>query len=76
MKNVRYYHGRNRTGNLLHIETDGCIVNVRPGLTDRQGRTVTSVEIIGDDYCDEKWAINGVPSHKRINVRAVRIFKK
>lgn len=39
----------NRSGNLLHIEAEGCIVNIRVGLTDRDGNEVTSVEILPDD---------------------------
>lgn len=33
---------------LTHIEVEGCIVNIREGLTDRFGRRVTSVEVIPD----------------------------
>lgn len=39
---------RNRSGNLLHVETDLGIVNIRVGLHDANGRRVTSVEIIPD----------------------------
>jgi len=34
---------------LLHIETEGGIINVSIGLTDLEGRPVTSVEVIADD---------------------------
>ena len=40
---------RNRSGNLLHIETEGGIVNIQVGLTDTEGHPVTSVRIIPDD---------------------------
>jgi hypothetical protein len=49
MKRISYYAKRNRTGNLLHIETDGCIVNIQVGLHDVDGRQVTSVRISPDD---------------------------
>lgn len=53
MKRMTYYaagtRGGNRTGNLLHVETDGCIVNIHVGLTDHDGNTVTRVDIIPDD---------------------------
>lgn len=49
MKRLTFYAKSNRSGNLMHIETDGCIVNIRVGLTDREGRQVTNVEIIPDD---------------------------
>jgi len=37
----------------LHIEAEGCIVNIRQELTDRLGRQVTSIEIIPDNYCED-----------------------
>jgi hypothetical protein len=49
MKRITFYAKGNRSGNLLHIETDGCIVNIRVGLTDAEGHQVTSVMIIPDD---------------------------
>lgn len=49
MKRISFYADTNRSGNLLHIETDGCIVNIQVGLHDADGRQVTSVRIIPDD---------------------------
>src|SRR6185437_16667279 len=49
MRTIRYYAKGNRTGKILHIETDGGIVNIRVGLSDSQGRPVTAIEIIPDD---------------------------
>lgn len=76
MKTVQYYSGsRNRTGNLLHIETDGCVVNIHVGLTDRQGRTVTNVEIIPDDESrggDSEGRMWHVVDHGPRGVRIVR----
>jgi hypothetical protein len=44
------YHARgNRSGKLLHIETDGCIVNIRVGLHDADGNAVTVVSVSPDD---------------------------
>lgn len=40
---------RNRSGNLLHIETEGCVVNIHVGLRDVLGRRVTRVTISPDD---------------------------
>lgn len=62
-----------RGGKGLHIEAEGCIVNVTEGLTDRKGRAVTSIEIIPDKYAGEKpW--------KRIggcaNIRVIQLKKK
>jgi hypothetical protein len=49
MKRISFYAKRNRSGNLLHIETDGCTINIRVGLMDREGREVTSVMVSPDD---------------------------
>jgi hypothetical protein len=69
MKRVEFYAATNRSGNLLHIETDGCIVNIRVGLADADGRPVTRVDILPDDKLrgDGRWAIaDGAPSGIRI----------
>lgn len=49
MKRVSFYAKTNRSDNLLHIETDGGIINIRVGLTDEQGRQVTTISISPDD---------------------------
>lgn len=47
MKTIR--HTSAARDKLLHIEADGCIINIQVGLHDRAGQQVTSVEIIPDD---------------------------
>ena len=47
MKTVGFYKN-NRSNNLLHIETEGCIVNIR--LTD----IGTCIEVLADQYAGEK----------------------
>lgn len=37
----------------LHIEAEGCIVNIRQDLHDRLGRQVTHIEILPDKYMGE-----------------------
>lgn len=44
---------RNRSGNLLHVETPLGIVNIRIGLHDAEGRRVNSIEVIPDEYAGE-----------------------
>jgi hypothetical protein len=44
-----FYAKGNRAGNKLHIETDGCVVNIDVGLTDSAGHQVTSVRVSPDD---------------------------
>lgn len=55
------------SGNLLHIEAEGCIVNIHEGLHDSHGRAVTYVEIIPDDhYMGERiWRLRG-SRHSRV----------
>jgi len=56
-----------------HIEANGCIVNIREGLTDRKGRQVTSIEIIPDNYAGEKpWRV--YPG--KHNIRVVQLKTK
>ena len=38
----------NSSCNVLHIETEGGIVNIRVGLHDDQGHPVTHVELLAD----------------------------
>ena len=60
----------------IHIETDGCIVNIRPGLKNCEGLGVTSVEVIADGKCDcdpVEWMIDdgnppGWKMHSQIRV--------
>lgn len=48
MKTIQFGR-RNRSGNLLHIEIPGAIVNIHVNLRDRDGREVTRVDIIPED---------------------------
>lgn len=49
MKRVTFYADTNRSGNLLHIETDGAIVNIHVGLINNEGKQVTRVNVIPDN---------------------------
>ena len=48
MKTIRFYADTNRSDNLLHIETDGCIVNIHVGLTGEGDRQITRVDVSPD----------------------------
>lgn len=37
----------------LHCEVPGCIVNIRVALKDAAGRSVTSIQILPDQYAGE-----------------------
>ena len=54
MKRVSFYN-TNRSDDLLHIETEGCIVNIRVNLHNLESQEVTSIEIIPDSD-SEKFA--------------------
>ena len=47
MKSIQHHRG------ILHVETDEGIVNIYVGLHDNQGRSVTTVECLPDDYAGE-----------------------
>lgn len=49
MRYVEFYAKTNRSGNILHIVTDGAVINIQVGLTDRTGRPVTSVRVSPSD---------------------------
>jgi hypothetical protein len=55
MRRLSFHAEGNRSGNLLHIETDGCIVNVYVGLRNEQGKQVTRVAVLPDTYQGEEW---------------------
>ena len=65
MKTITFYAATNRSDNILHIETDGCIVNIHVGLHDKDGRTVTRVDVLpdnasrGGDGQGEIWEADG-----------------
>lgn len=50
---------KNRSGNTLHIETEGCIVNIHIGLTDMKGRKTVNVSVLPDRGSGEEWHIEG-----------------
>ena len=54
MKTVVFHKTKLNQG-LLHIETDGCIVNIRTELTKNDGRKCTVIEILPDQYKGEEW---------------------
>lgn len=54
MKRVSFFNS-NRSGNLLHIETEGAVVNIRVNLHNNEGQQVTAISII-PDRAGEKWS--------------------
>lgn len=72
----RISHFNTARDKLLHIETEGAIVNIRVGLSDNQGQAVTSIEILpdlcGDGCGNPAWAIADEPEAKALNIRLVQ----
>ena len=58
---------------LLHVCAPGCIVNVTPGLMDRDGHAVTSVEVICDRYAGEQhWSLVDLNHAHAMNIRVLQ----
>lgn len=78
MKTQTFYADSNRSGNLLHIETDGCVVNIHVGLTDVDGRQITRVDVNADganrggDGNGQIWVANGRVGDDGASVLVVR----
>jgi hypothetical protein len=62
-----------RKDGLIHLEVEGCIVNIHQGLKDSLGRKVTSVEIIPDDhYAGERpWKLRGARNNRLVQLKKV-----
>jgi len=69
-----------KTDEVIHIETDGCIVNIRPGLyperNDVLGSSkVTVVEVLPDEKEGEfRWVIHGADD-KKLHYASVRVAR-
>jgi len=56
---ARKFRDKARKG--LHIEAEGCVVNIYEGLTNRADKKVTTIEILPDDHYsgEPKWKLKG-----------------
>ena len=59
MKTMTFYAKTNRSNNRLRIEADGCMVEIRVGLTTQDGERVTRVDIVPDKFRDgdKRWGL-------------------
>jgi hypothetical protein len=57
-----------------HVEVRGCVLNIREGLHDRQGREVTAIEILPDDHYsgEPKWRLFGAINNRVVKLKTVR----
>ncbi len=64
MKTIHHFKGARDW--LLHVETEGCIVNIRVGLHNTEGQEVTSVEILADN---DGWNLDGSVNNRVIKIK-------
>lgn len=69
MKVVDHYP-KNRE--ILHIEVPGCVINIYPNLYGEDGKQVTTIEILADQYVDEKWSLPDFNSRANLKVRVMK----
>lgn len=74
MKRINFYNS-NRSGDVLHIETEGCIINIRVNLTDNEGRPVTSIGVKADDFIGGKCRILEEGKYKEKTFQHIRIAR-
>ncbi len=70
------HHFSTARDKLLHIETEGCIVNIRVGLQNTDGENVTSIEVLpdtnGDGCGNPAWYVADDPKATAQNIRIVQ----
>lgn len=62
MKTVTHMPRGAKSRQLLHIEFEGGIVNIQPGLSDANGNKVTRVDVRCDNYSGEAWHMPDLPA--------------
>ena len=74
MKTIHHY--KTARDKLLHIETEGAIINIRVGLQSSTYREVTHIEILpdvcGDGCGNPPWMIADDPKAQALNIRLVQ----
>lgn len=65
MRRISFYKN-NKSDDLLHIETEGCIVNIRVNLHNTAGKEVTSISIKPDVGTEENWMLAGTLNNRVI----------
>jgi hypothetical protein len=69
-------HNKRSKDDVLHIETEGGIINVHVGLHDDKGRDITAIEILPDQYSGESWKFADKPKAKSANIRLTPVVNK
>lgn len=60
----------------LHIEANGCIINVRVGLSNINGKSITAIEIIPDKHVGEEWDFARAYGGKELDSMTVRVIRR
>lgn len=68
MRAIQFFDN-NHSQDLLHIETVGCIINIRVNLHNVEGKEITSIEILPDKYAGEEWDIYGTVNNITVRRR-------
>ncbi len=69
-------HTKSSRDSLLHIETEGGIVNIRVGLKDTGGHDITSIEVLPDRGMGEAWKFADKPKAQAMNIRLTPVPPK
>jgi len=57
-----------------HLEVEGAIINVREGLFDRFGRTVTEISIIPNKYTGKPvWRLLGHSNNRVVQLKNLKV---
>ena len=72
MKSKSFYP---KKAEILHIETGGCIINIHAGLYDKNGKKVTIIEVIADQYVSEEWDIE-VGTNEFVKSLSFRVIER
>ena len=62
---------------VLHIECEGCIINIKEGLRDLEGRKVTEVMIIPDNQIPDKpfWHLLGHSNNRLVQSNNLKVVE-
>ena len=61
---------------VLHIECEGCMVNIKEGLFDSEGRKVTTVSIIPDNQIPDLpvWHLLGQAHNRLVQYKDLKVI--
>lgn len=66
-------HSSRARDKLLHIETEGAIVNIRVGLSNTHGQNVTNIEILPDIAASPIWTLPDFPKANGMHIHRLMV---